>query len=89
MEVNFKLNFTMQRLRKDVTDVAFICLNTINLYAMFVGMSFLFRINYQVKRSIMLKMADACQRAGGQQTRFHEMHVQRHNNVSTSIVKIC
>lgn len=31
----------------------------------------------------MLKMADACQRAGGQhQTRFHEMHVQRHNNVS-------
>lgn len=38
----------------------------------------------QVKRSIMLKMADACQRdSGGQhQTRFHEMHVQRHNNVS-------
>ncbi|XP_040164322.1 adenylate cyclase type 2 isoform X1 [Anopheles arabiensis] len=37
----------------------------------------------EVKRSIMLKMADACQRAGGQtQTRFHEMHVQRHNNVS-------
>lgn len=30
----------------------------------------------------MLKMADACQRAGGQQTRFHEMHVQRHNNVT-------
>lgn len=35
----------------------------------------------------MLKMADACQRAGGQQpttsaTRFHELHVQRHNNVS-------
>lgn len=30
----------------------------------------------------MIKMADACQRAGGQQTRFHEMHVQRHNNVS-------
>lgn len=29
-------------------------------------------------------MADACQRnSGGQhQTRFHEMHVQRHNNVS-------
>lgn len=27
-------------------------------------------------------MADACQRAGGQQTRFHEMHVQRHNNVT-------
>lgn len=26
-------------------------------------------------------MADACQH-GGQQTRFHEMHVQRHNNVS-------
>ncbi|XP_065078953.1 adenylate cyclase type 2 isoform X2 [Ochlerotatus camptorhynchus] len=37
----------------------------------------------EVKRSIMLKMADACQTAGGQsQTRFHEMHVQRHNNVS-------
>lgn len=30
----------------------------------------------------MLKMADACQRTGGQQTRFHEMHVQRHNNVT-------
>lgn len=30
----------------------------------------------------MLKMADACQKAGGQQTRFHELHVQRHNNVS-------
>lgn len=30
----------------------------------------------------MLKMADACQRAGGQSTRFHEMHVQRHNNVT-------
>lgn len=34
----------------------------------------------------MLKMADACQRAGGQSnssaTRFHELHVQRHNNVS-------
>lgn len=31
-------------------------------------------------------MADACQRAGGQATttatRFHELHVQRHNNVS-------
>lgn len=36
----------------------------------------------QVKRSIMLKMADACQKVGGQQTRFHELHVQRHNNVS-------
>ncbi|KAG4070121.1 hypothetical protein HA402_013364, partial [Bradysia odoriphaga] len=36
----------------------------------------------EVKRSIMIKMADECQRAGGQQTRFHEMHVQRHNNVS-------
>lgn len=34
----------------------------------------------------MLKMADACQRAGGPSTtsatRFHELHVQRHNNVS-------
>lgn len=30
----------------------------------------------------MLKMADECQRTGGQQTRFHEMHVQRHNNVT-------
>lgn len=36
----------------------------------------------EVKRSIMLKMADACQKVGGQQTRFHELHVQRHNNVS-------
>lgn len=38
----------------------------------------------QVKRSIMLKMADACNRSGisGQQTRFHELHIQRHNNVS-------
>ncbi|XP_073814394.1 adenylate cyclase type 2-like isoform X2 [Musca autumnalis] len=40
----------------------------------------------EVKRSIMLKMADACQMAGGQSnssaTRFHELHVQRHNNVS-------
>ncbi|XP_031622871.1 adenylate cyclase type 2 isoform X2 [Contarinia nasturtii] len=36
----------------------------------------------EVKRSIMLKMADACQRAGGQQTRFHEMHIQHHHNVS-------
>lgn len=38
--------------------------------------------SFKVKRSIMLKMADACQSAGGQQTRFHEMHVQRHNNVT-------
>lgn len=30
----------------------------------------------------MLKMADVCQKVGGQQTRFHELHVQRHNNVS-------
>lgn len=41
---------------------------------------------WQVKRSIMLKMADACQRAGGQAstsaTRFHELHVQRHTNVT-------
>ncbi|XP_076646961.1 adenylate cyclase type 2 Ac76E isoform X2 [Halictus rubicundus] len=37
----------------------------------------------EVKRSIMLKMADACQEASQhQQTRFHEMYVQRHNNVS-------
>ncbi|CAL7936192.1 unnamed protein product [Xylocopa violacea] len=37
----------------------------------------------EVKRSIMLKMADACQEASvHQQTRFHEMYVQRHNNVS-------
>ncbi|XP_066589083.1 adenylate cyclase type 2 [Prorops nasuta] len=37
----------------------------------------------EVKRSIMLKMADACQEASEQkQTRFHEMYVQRHNNVS-------
>ncbi|XP_012285023.1 adenylate cyclase type 2 [Orussus abietinus] len=37
----------------------------------------------EVKRSIMLKMADACQEANAhKQTRFHEMYVQRHNNVS-------
>lgn len=36
----------------------------------------------EVKRSIMLKMADACQQGNQSQTRFHEMHVQRHNNVS-------
>ncbi|XP_013134546.1 PREDICTED: adenylate cyclase type 2-like isoform X1 [Papilio polytes] len=35
----------------------------------------------EVKRSIMLKMADACADTS-KQTRFHEMHVQRHNNVS-------
>lgn len=36
----------------------------------------------EVKRSIMLKMADACQDMTNKQTRFHEMYVQRHNNVS-------
>ncbi|XP_043482985.1 adenylate cyclase type 2 [Leptopilina heterotoma] len=37
----------------------------------------------EVKRSIMLKMADACHEASKhKQTRFHEMYVQRHNNVS-------
>ncbi|XP_060813480.1 adenylate cyclase type 2 isoform X1 [Bombus pascuorum] len=37
----------------------------------------------EVKRSIMLKMADACQEARKHtQTRFHEMYVQRYNNVS-------
>lgn len=35
----------------------------------------------EVKRSIMLKMHE-CQSTGQSQTRFHEMHVQRHNNVS-------
>ncbi|XP_052741648.1 adenylate cyclase type 2-like isoform X3 [Bicyclus anynana] len=35
----------------------------------------------EVKRSIMLKMASACADSS-KQTRFHEMHVQRHNNVS-------
>ncbi|CAN8002696.1 unnamed protein product, partial [Ixodes hexagonus] len=36
----------------------------------------------EVKRSIMLKMADACQSSNkrGRQ-RFHELYVQRHNNV--------
>ncbi|KAH1006845.1 hypothetical protein HUJ05_007539 [Dendroctonus ponderosae] len=34
----------------------------------------------QVKRSIMLKMADACSEHKTQT--FHEMYVQRHNNVS-------
>ncbi|XP_025425157.1 adenylate cyclase type 2 isoform X2 [Sipha flava] len=36
----------------------------------------------EVKRSIMLKMADACHDVANKQTRFHEMYVQRHNNVS-------
>uniref|UniRef100_A0A8D8T3X0 adenylate cyclase n=1 Tax=Cacopsylla melanoneura TaxID=428564 RepID=A0A8D8T3X0_9HEMI len=36
----------------------------------------------EVKRSIMLKMADACQDISNKQTSFHEMYVQRHNNVS-------
>ncbi|XP_065349214.1 adenylate cyclase type 2 [Cloeon dipterum] len=36
----------------------------------------------EVKRSIMLKMADACQDICSKQTRFHDMFVQRHNNVS-------
>ncbi|CAG5097767.1 Similar to Adcy2: Adenylate cyclase type 2 (Mus musculus) [Cotesia congregata] len=37
----------------------------------------------EVKRSIMLKMADACQEVSKHKpTRFHEMHVQRFNNVS-------
>ncbi|EEB14364.1 adenylate cyclase, putative [Pediculus humanus corporis] len=35
-----------------------------------------------VKRSIMLKMANACQDTTNKQTRFHEMYVQRHNNVT-------
>ncbi|XP_032520259.2 adenylate cyclase type 2 isoform X2 [Danaus plexippus] len=35
----------------------------------------------EVKRSIMLKMAESCADTS-KQTRFHEMHVQRHNNVS-------
>ncbi|XP_044748123.1 adenylate cyclase type 2 [Coccinella septempunctata] len=34
----------------------------------------------EVKRSIMLKMADACQEHSNRS--FHEMYVQRHNNVS-------
>lgn len=37
----------------------------------------------EVKRSIMLKMADACQTSGkSSRQRFHELYVQRHNNVS-------
>jgi adenylate cyclase 2 len=37
----------------------------------------------EVKRSIMLKMHECQSTTMGQsQTRFHEMHVQRHNNVS-------
>ncbi|XP_043520152.1 adenylate cyclase type 2 isoform X4 [Frieseomelitta varia] len=37
----------------------------------------------EVKRSIMLKMANACQEVSKhKQTRFYEMYVQRHNNVS-------
>ncbi|XP_026676794.1 adenylate cyclase type 2-like [Diaphorina citri] len=42
----------------------------------------------EVKRSIMLKMADACQDISNKQTSFHEMYVQRHNNVrSTPLFK--
>ncbi|XP_056649176.1 adenylate cyclase type 2-like isoform X4 [Diorhabda sublineata] len=37
-------------------------------------------LHVQVKRSIMLKMADACQEQSNRS--FHEMYVQRHNNVS-------
>ncbi|XP_076333991.1 adenylate cyclase type 2-like isoform X2 [Tachypleus tridentatus] len=37
----------------------------------------------EVKRKIMLKMADACQTPTTQaKQRFHELYVQRHNNVS-------
>lgn len=37
----------------------------------------------EVKRSIMLKMADACQtKPSHSKHRFHELYVQRHNNVS-------
>lgn len=36
----------------------------------------------EVKRSIMLKMHECQSTSGQSQTRFHEMHVQRHNNVS-------
>lgn len=37
----------------------------------------------EVKRGIMLKMANACQEVSNhKQTRFYEMYVQRHNNVS-------
>ena len=37
----------------------------------------------EVKRNIMLKMANACSEdVTNKQTRFHEMYVQRHNNVS-------
>ncbi|KAL1429020.1 hypothetical protein MTO96_016761 [Rhipicephalus appendiculatus] len=36
----------------------------------------------EVKRSIMLKMADACQTSAKRsRQRFHELYVQRHNNV--------
>ncbi|KAG0413822.1 hypothetical protein HPB47_009034 [Ixodes persulcatus] len=36
----------------------------------------------EVKRSIMLKMADACQSSTKRsRQRFHELYVQRHNNV--------
>ncbi|KAG8174309.1 hypothetical protein JTE90_026038, partial [Oedothorax gibbosus] len=36
----------------------------------------------EVKRSIMLKMADACHAAAPtSKQRFHELYVQRHNNV--------
>ncbi|GAB6033409.1 hypothetical protein CHUAL_013169 [Chamberlinius hualienensis] len=36
----------------------------------------------EVKRSIMLKMADACHETKPAKQQFHELYVQRHNNVS-------
>ena len=35
----------------------------------------------EVKRNIMLRMADACQDGSAKSQRFQEMYVQRHNNV--------
>ncbi|BET03242.1 CurlyCc [Nesidiocoris tenuis] len=36
----------------------------------------------EVKRNILLKMTDACVGKYNKQSRFHDMYVQRHNNVS-------
>lgn len=50
----------------------------VNKLVILMGQNFLL----QVKRSIMLKMADACQHGSTKPQTFHEMHVQRYNNVS-------
>lgn len=69
--------------------------NTLFPDAKSLGNADLFFLIAQVKRSIMLKMADACSQEANEhkQTRFHEMYVQRHNSVryfeATFYVEIC